>query len=74
MQPALCPQSIQSSRAAEHSAGHVTRRSAFLAAGCDERRRIRTHCLGHHYTIEKYDTIERYTPSTASNSHRRPRT
>ena len=41
----------QSNRATEHSAGHVTHRSAVLAAGRDERRRIRTHYLGHHYTI-----------------------
>ena len=41
----------QSNRATEHSAGHVTHRSAVLAAGRDERRRIRTYCLGHHYTI-----------------------
>lgn len=35
MQPALCP---QSSRAAEHSEGHVTHRSADLAADRSERR------------------------------------
>ena len=30
----------QSNRATEHSAGHVTQRSAVLAAGRDERRRL----------------------------------
>ena len=39
----------QSNRATEHSTGHVTHRSAVLVAGRDEHRRIRTHCLGHHY-------------------------
>ena len=39
----------QSNRVTEHSAGHVTHRSAVLAAGRDERRRIQTRCLGHHY-------------------------
>jgi hypothetical protein len=47
----------QSNRATEHSAGHVTHRSAVLAAGRDERRRIRTHCLGHHYTHVKVTVI-----------------
>ena len=41
----------QSNRATEHSAGHVTHRSAVLAAGRDGRRRIQTSCLGHHYTV-----------------------
>ena len=35
----------QSNRATEHSAGHVTQRSAVLAAGRDERRRYLTFCL-----------------------------
>ena len=39
----------QSNRATEHSAGHVTHRSAVLAAGRDERRRIKTFCLRPHY-------------------------
>jgi hypothetical protein len=41
----------QSNRATEHSAGHVTHRSAGLAAGRDERRRIQTSCLRPYYTI-----------------------
>ena len=40
----------QSNRATEHSAGHVTQRSAVLAAGRDERRRYLTFCLRPHYT------------------------
>ena len=41
----------QSNRATEHSAGHVTQRSAVLAAGRDERRRYLTVCLRPHYSL-----------------------
>ena len=40
----------QSNIATEHSAGHVTHRSAVLAAGRDERRRYLTFCLRPHYS------------------------
>ena len=45
MSYATCPVSTehteqQSNRATEHSAGHVTQRSAVLAAGRDDRRRL----------------------------------
>jgi hypothetical protein len=40
----------QSNRATEHSAGHVTLRSAVLAVGRDERRRIQTFCLRPHHS------------------------
>ena len=47
----------QSNRATEHSAGHVTQRSAVLAAGRDERRRYLTFCLRPYHTTDEFDDL-----------------
>ena len=58
----------QSNRATEHSAGHVTHRSAVLAASRDERRRIQTFCLRPHYkdrnTLSSLNQIYFFNPNT----------
>jgi hypothetical protein len=52
----------QSNRATEHSAGHVTQRSAVLAAGRNERRRYLTFCLRPYHRAPRLDRgeIERF--------------
>ena len=49
----------QSNRATEHSAGHVTQRSAVLAAGRDERRRYLTLCLRPYHTNARFFSFAR---------------